>query len=236
MAITKEGYQLIIYKYQATGNDDYLTEMANYLERTLKQLTYSNLKRVSGYGYTYGDVYTVVLETLWRVMEQFDGSKGSDFLAYFQQMVHWKVNDELIEKKGSRGDPKYADALTLDIDATDEDLESADDIMFNNQDNQEMSYTDEQILEVEYALTYIPLYKEYVSMANKLGGQARVALLNDKAILSTIFQAVEDNQSSAKDINERLYNKYPNISKLAIRQRKMVATKRFGKFLKEKSL
>src|SRR5699024_686083 len=121
--ITREGYTTIVNEYQETGNQELVQDMVNYLTIPLKQQTHKNLKRVSIFGYSFDDVYSLGLEALWKSMTDYDGSRGADFLSYFTDRFRWLVNDMMIEKKGSLADDQYFNAISLDhansVDGTD---------------------------------------------------------------------------------------------------------------------
>lgn len=226
MTLTRIGYTSIVHNYQQTREDVYVEEMVCYLERTITQLTLSNLERVSGYGYTYDDVESEVLWTLWEVMEVFDGSQGSDFLAYFRQRVWWRINDELIEKKGSLADEMYYNALTIQTSEGERGVEQGRGISPNM-----LPYIDDCLEDVSYFTTYEQILEDFQSQPNPHPHVAK-AVERDVEVLVVIFQAVEDNAVGDKEVNARLYAKYPEVGKATIRRRKKMATQRFGQFIK----
>lgn len=232
--VTRRGYTELVEKFQETGDNKFVGEMVEYLEVSLKQHTYKQLRRVTNYGYSFDDVYSLVLHTLWDSMKRFDGSKGSDFLAYLSQRIHWAVNDQLIEKKGSLADKRYATSISLSaLQDEDDEYMTSDMIQYMNTDNLDLSYNDNSMLMVDYVLTYRRLLDMYVAQADYVGKQIREGIKNDEIVLNVIFEAVEDNKVSAREINERLYKAFPDVSKATVRRRKKMATDRFGKFIKE---
>lgn len=222
MTVTRQGYTDIVDNYQVAQDEQYLEEMVIYLENSLNQITLEQLRRVAGYGYTYGDVESEVLWTLWEVMEDFNGSRGSDFLGYFRQRVQWRINDELIERKGSLADEQYYNALSIN---DSEDSEERGGICPN-----QLFYTDSELADINYCSTYGQILYDY---QNQQGLHANIAkvLDADVAVLEVIFEAVECNEVSDREVNARLYEAFPDTLKSTVRRRKLLATERFGKYI-----
>lgn len=225
MKITRKGYLRIVNDYQETKDEQLIDEMVAYLSRTIKQLTFSNFERVSGYGYRRGDVYSIVLEVLWEVMEEFDGSQGSDFLAYFSQRVRWKINDELIEKKGCLADEQYYNAIPIN----------------NTEDGEEEGgINPNELFTLSEAIVNTGLYTYYHDLLNEYKNEpdlhltTRRARESDVELLEEILKALMDGIYDDRLVNKQLYRKFPSVSKAAVLHRKRSASKRFEEYLKEK--
>lgn len=231
--ITRQGYTEIVEEFQRTGDNGLVEKLINYLETPLRKQTSKNLNRVVNYGYTFDDVYSLVLHTVWETMKQYDGTQGSDFLAYLKQRIHWAVNDQLIEKKGSLADKQYTTSISLSLFEDEEDKMTPDMVSLSGADKLDLSYNDDLILKVDYVMTYRKLLEEYVGQIEYVNDQVKEGIRNDEVVLNVIFDAVEDNKVSSRDINACLYNAFPGVGKATVRRRKKMATDRFGKFIKE---
>lgn len=223
--LTRKGYTEIVTDYQ-NGNGDAFNEMLEYLGTSLKQLTSKQYNRVKSYGYMYGDVEAIGLEILWVSMETFDGSKGADFLAYFKQRFQWKVNDDLIDRKGSLGDKAVYTTISFE-------QQSPEDPEMTIEDTLELAEEDNSMLNVDYNSTYCKLLELYSNSANDKPVHIQNAIEKDVEIIGIVMEAVENNIVSKHDLNEYLYEQLPDVNRGSLRRNKHNAFKRFGKFLEE---
>ena len=231
--ITRTGYLEIVNAYQTTKDQLYIGSMVDYLRTPITQQTHKNLRRVSAFGYTYDDVYSIGLEVLWLCMEEYDGSRGADFLAFFAQRYRWLVNDKMIEKKGSLADDQYFNSISLDYYSISDENGSMDSLEMEVGGELDLSSNDSSILMVEYLNTFYPLLTVYKTRAEGFNEQMSQAILNDVEIIALTMEAVANNQTSKTELNTFLYNSLPEVNRSTVRLRKKNAFKRFGKFLKE---
>ena len=231
--ITRDGYTEIVKNYQETGDHLLVQDMVNYLAVPIKQHTYNHLRRVSIFGYDYDDVYSLTLETLWKCMESYDGSKGADFLAMFAQRLRWLVNDRMIEKKGSLADDQYFNSISMDQQNNGEGTDTSDRDQLNILETGEFVSNDSSILMVEYFNTYSPLLTKYSETIEEVNDQMKQAIRNDVQIIQLTMEAIENNMTSNSDLNSYLYDALPEVDQSTIRRRKKMAYERFGKFLLE---
>src|SRR5699024_1809050 len=231
--ITREGYTTIVNEYQETGNQELVQDMVNYLTIPLKQQTHKNLKRVSIFGYSFDDVYSLGLEALWKSMTDYDGSRGADFLSYFTDRFRWLVNDMMIEKKGSLADDQYFNAISLDHTNSEDGTDTSDRDQFNMADSDLFACDDSLMLKFDYSETYGYLVSQYKTKLEGANEQMQQAILNDVEIITLTMQAIEQNLTNNTDLNNFLYDALPDVDRSTVRRRKKMAFKRFGEFLLE---
>lgn len=223
--LTRKGYTEIVEDYQ-NGNGQAFNEMLDYLKTSIKQLTSKQYNRVKSYGYLYDDVEAIALEILWMSMETYNGKQGADFLAYFSQRFQWKVNDELIDKKGSLGDKAVYSTVSLE-------QESPDEPELTLEDTIELPDEENLMLNVDYNSTYCKLLELYKNSADGKPVHIQNAIDKDIEIIGLVMEAVDNNLVSKHELNDYLHEKLPNVNKGTLRRNKHNAFRRFGKFLEE---
>lgn len=230
--ITRRDYNRIVADFQETDEEQYLEEMIQYLDKSLIQQSYNNLRRVENYGYTFDDVYNLGIQVLWGAMRKFDGSRGSDFLSYYSNLFGWKVNDTFIENRGSkayeaRRSPYSVENIVEHMNNSTEEASVSNDLI------ESMSEEDSDIDDTDSLLTYRRLLEDYLYHSRGQGKAVGKGAVNDYRTLLEVFRAIERGYEDQREINEFLYRRFPNSSKDTVRKGKNRAYDRFGKYLKE---
>lgn len=233
--ITKEGYTAIVEEYQK-GNETAYSDMLDYLKVAMDKHISKEYNRVKSYGYTRDEINALGLEILWVAMDTFDGSRGADFLAYFTQRLHWHVNNELIDKKGSLGDKTVYSTVSFDTAFSDNEEDSGDSsgvAEYDLADNSLLANSDSAILKVDYDNTYLEILDKYRQSAEGKPAHIQKSIELDVEIMEVVFKAVERDLIKSKELNDFMYNQLPDRDKNSLRRNKQNAFKRFGEFLRE---
>jgi len=203
-----EVYEELVNNYQETGLPTDFNLLEKETSEYLYVLTKKHHKSVKGYGITESEVNQEVYIAFWKAAENFDGSRGSNFISYLQKRVYWQISDNIIRPYHSKKNELNKDTLSLDVPDEHGNM-VLDNETFEKQGGKEME------LEV---LKLVEQFQSYGTDA-------------EHNVVEIVFDVILEKGNADPDVvNQELYEEYPDLAKGSVRAKKKRALKKFKEF------
>lgn len=218
---TGDFYTELVEEYQEKGCQDSFHKLYEHTYGFIKTVLTGTYKRVKNKGVTFDELEQEAFLALWETAKSFDGTKGSNYIAYLTMHIKWKISDNLLKPKRTKqhqideGDLRLEHTLS-----TSEELGEDSTLL----DTELQSITQSQMSGKER--------EDIMEKVEKLlAGFEKEANETHFIMMKTIFKVIQAKPSATKrEINNVMYGVFDDRQKNTVRSQKRRAVDNFKEY------
>lgn len=225
--LSNEEHVALVEQYQATYDDFIFTDLLTNLHDVILGLAMDAFHKSKGLKKSQQEFMDVAILGLYKAIEKFDGSQGSNFVAFVTKYVKYTISTEIFRTERKKDNEFFKASKYLDHVVNSEGTTFADTLSASEIGTDVDAVFNDAFADLEQSSDLISDLKELIiDFADSAKG-------NDGDIVKTVFSVIltpSDVAPTAKVVNEALYSAFPEVAKATIRKQKSRALTKFTTF------